>query len=71
MAGMQQINSIITHNKFEIFFDSHGTYLPQNFRAKFMRVFEVYNRLCNLTPESHPNNVLSFEVVKKKKGAAL
>lgn len=36
-----------------------------------MRVFEVYNRLCNLTPESHPNNVLSFEVGEKKKGAAL
>lgn len=32
-----------------------------------MTVFEVYNRLCNLTPESHPNNVLSFEVGEKKK----
>ena len=39
----------------------------KNCRAKFMRVFEVYNRLCNLTPESHPNNVLSFEVGEKKK----
>ena len=36
-----------------------------------MRVFEVSNRLCNLTPESHPNNVLSFEVGEKKRRGSM